>query len=249
MRNDYDLFYENRRNALINNLNSKSCLIEFALSCYFINDLYLCYEILNLTLLILQGKFSKFEISEILMAQAKCLEEERKYHELINFLIGHKEKILDKKFYFEKLSFSFLNVDKIELAKSSFIELIKSYSENLNYYYDYIRIFGKQSVNDFENNSFFFLELFRNILNSEKLPSCFVHLELNLCKIEEFQKIFEKYLLSGLSKGIPSLCKNIKNIIRNHQKSEIINQTLLLYYDAFKPIKADPNNNQSNKNL
>lgn len=161
---------------------------------------------------------------------------------------------MDKTFYNENLFEAYLKTNNFEKARQISLTLIERNSENLNYYFYYLRA-NNHNVNDFQS----LLSITDEKVSSEILSilselktniksKLLLRLELGISKNQEFKNFFTSHLLSNIKNSIPSIFFSIKFIYKYQSyKIPIIEEVLTQFLEKVerKETYSHPISNES----
>ncbi|KAF9788345.1 NMDA receptor-regulated protein 1a [Thelephora terrestris] len=177
------------------------------------------------------------EHSELLLYHVSLLEEVGEFSEALNLLDTNAKArvIIDRTAIMERRASLLTKVGNVGEAEDAWNALIQQNSDCRDYYKGYLSIKGVDLGAMSEEARQETVRILRTF--SEQLPKATVprRLSLEYSKGDEFRELAEPYLFSGLSKGIPSLFVDLKDLYRDQDKQRTIEEIVEGYNQLYTP--------------
>ncbi|KAF8223436.1 N-terminal acetyltransferase A, auxiliary subunit [Tricholoma matsutake] len=161
------------------------------------------------------------EHSETLLYHVQVLEEMGEYSEALTMLdvSSRSREIVDRTAIIETRA-RLLSKLESEEAEQAWRSLIEHNPDCVDYYRGYLSHRGV-AIDTTSKNA---LSILREISSQLPRASAPRRLALTVASGNEFRELVKPYLLSGLTKGIPSLFSDIKALYRDDEKRQIIEE-------------------------
>ncbi|KAF9652586.1 N-terminal acetyltransferase A, auxiliary subunit [Thelephora ganbajun] len=166
------------------------------------------------------------EHSEMLLYHVALLEEVGQFSEALSLLDTNAKArlIIDRTAVMERRARLLTKLGNVEEAEHAWKALIQQNSDCRDYYKGYLSIKGVDLDTMSEEARQETVRILRTF--SEQPPKATVprRLALEYSKGDEFKELVEPYLFSGLSKGIPSLFVDLKDLYKDQDKQRVIEE-------------------------
>ena len=173
---------------------------------------------------------SNQELSETLLYKARVLGELGRYSEMLEFLLNGKAKIRDSPTWYEMIVKAALGAKNLSEALKGVLELISLNSENSAYFYWYFQ--AKEYETDSQK-----IQGLNELKEIYPKSTAIEREELNFLHEDILIKI-DPYLKKRIKKGIPSIFSDIKSLLLEQPRGELILEYVKLNVESLKNHKS-----------
>lgn len=188
------------------------------------------HEFLKIILYFQKGNNFDYEHSELLLYQNLVIQESGDYKSALKHLEDHKDQIVDKLTLKENLGELNLKLKRNEKAAKYFDDLIQRNPENTLYYKKLIEAKELQSPEDLTEFYTKYSLLFPKAVPPQRLA-------LNEASDQMFTLLVDEYMRKALTKGVPPLFVDLRNLYHDSGKVKIIERLILQYVEALKNVR------------
>lgn len=157
------------------------------------------------------------------------IQESGDYKYALKHLEDYQDQIVDKLTLKEHLGELNLKLKQNDKAAKYFDQLIQRNPENTMYYQKLIEAKGIDSLDDLTE---FYMKY--SLLHPRAVPP--QRLALNKASDEMFTVLVDEYMRKALSKGVPPLFVDLRNLYHHVGKVKIIETLMLQYVEALKKV-------------
>ncbi|KAG5716214.1 N-alpha-acetyltransferase 16, NatA auxiliary subunit [Termitomyces sp. T112] len=177
------------------------------------------------------------EHSETLLYHVRILEEMEDYSEALSLLdVNSKSRAIVDRTAIMECRARLLSKLKSDEAEHAWRALIEHNPDCYDYYRGY---FSNQGLS-LENSSQEALDILRQFSSQLSKATAPRRLALTIATGDEFRDLAKSYLLSGLTKGIPSLFVDVKSLYTNASKRDVIEELAEAVRVEFTPSSDTP---------
>lgn len=231
---DLEGFKETRRQILVQKSNNRANWLGYAVGSHLAGDLSKAVEILQSYEGTIEAKQGDYEHSELLLYKNDILTEMNDPRKALDHLIESEPLICDQMSLLERKAKLLSDLGDNAESLKIYEKLLDLYPENRDYH-----IAVLQSIS--------FISSENVVLDPEGLSNHFDKLELQFPKVNAVQRLpldyldgqkftsrVNKYLQNRIRKGIPSLFRDIKPLLKISSKKEIITELINGYISSLK---------------
>ncbi|GAA5981699.1 hypothetical protein JCM5350_000459 [Sporobolomyces pararoseus] len=164
------------------------------------------------------------EHGEVLLFHAQVLEDSGHIEQCLEFLTSKSEQIVDRQLYSVQRARLLLKLGKTEPALWAWELLLEENPESKEYIKSTVLAKGADCDSTTSEGRAKAVQVLEEL--SEKYPRSLAirRLTLDLASGEQFRKKASDYLLSALSKGVPSLFADVKALYTDTEKQKIVGE-------------------------
>ncbi|XP_014249372.1 N-alpha-acetyltransferase 15, NatA auxiliary subunit-like [Cimex lectularius] len=216
--------------------------ISFAMAYHLLKDYEMALKILDSFRKTLVSGCYDYEHSELLLYQNMVIQESGDLEGALKHLTECESQICDKLSVEETFAQLYLMLEKYEEAEVQIRKLLAHNPENTGYY----NMLGKALKLKTDEEQ---IELLLDLV--EKNPKTLVprRLILNYAQGEVFQVSVDKYLRTGLRKGVPPLFVDVRSLYKDCNKAQIVENLVLAYKDSLERISLFPTRLDANDDV
>lgn len=174
-----------------------------------------------------------------MLYQNLVIQESGDYKSALKHLEDHQDQIVDKLTLKEILGELNLKLNQNEKATKYFDQLIQRNPENTLYYQKLLEAKGIYTPDDL---TAFYMKY--SLLYPKAVPP--QRLALNEASDEIFTRLVDEYMRKALSKGVPPLFVDLRNLYHDTEKVKIIQKLMLQYVDALSKVRKYSNTEVNN---
>ncbi|XP_050299947.1 N-alpha-acetyltransferase 15, NatA auxiliary subunit [Anthonomus grandis grandis] len=237
---DLEGYRDTRYQLLMLRPTQRASWIGYAMSFHLLEDYKNALSILE-TFLNQQQRLNNFdyEHSELLLYQNLVIQESGDLNLALKHLEKNADQIVDKLTFKENLASLHLRLEHFGKAAAIYGELIQRNPENTLYYKKLIE--AQQLTNQNEIVKFYqkYAKKFPRASPPRRLP-------LNYATGEQFRVLVDEYMRKALTKGVPPLFVDLRNLYTDPQKVQIIQELALGYVESLKKVNKYSETESSN---
>lgn len=216
--------------------------IGFAMSYHLLNDYETADSILETFRSSQTVENFDYKHSELLLYQNQVICESGDYEKALKHLEQHQSQILDKVTMKEIMGDLYLKLQRYELSRNVFMELIKRNPDNGSYFKKYIQ--AKQLTSNDQ-----IIQFYKDMTVEFPSSLCVRRLPLDVADGAMFEELMSDYLKRNLRKGVPPLFVNIRSLYKNESKVEIIEKIILDFCENLKTVGYFTKQDQENESV
>lgn len=224
---DLEGYRETRCTLLQLKSGQRASWIGYAIANHLLKDFEMAFEVLEEFRKTQQNQAADYEYSELLLYQIMILREAGMNGRALQHLEKHKSQIADKNALLEIQAEIHLELGNYGKAEKLFTELLYRNPENHKYYEMLEKAIRPENEEERLQLYDGAAELFPKTDSPKVLPLAFVSGEV-------FRSRVDKFLRSGLKRGVPPLFINLKPLYKDKEKVRIIEDVVLHYLESLE---------------
>ena len=227
---DYRAFSNSRKDILVNNYAGLINWASYAVAEHLCGDLGKTITILDSFLKSMEKQMSNQELSETILYKARVLGELGRHAEMLEFLRNNKEKTRDTPVWNELAVKAALGARNLAEALRYVKELIEINAEHPGYFQWYLE--AREYSDDAQK-----LQGIRELIDLHPRSNAAQREELNYLHEEILTKI-GSYITRRIRKGIPSIFTDIKGLLSEAPRGDLVLQYVAQNVDSLRVHKA-----------
>lgn len=228
---DLEGYRDTRYQLFIQRPAQRASWIGFAMAYHLLKDYNMALKILDSFRKTLVTGSYDYEHSELLLYQNMVIQESGDLQGALNHLLESQSQICDLLSVEETLAQLYLKLGKFQEAEDQITKLLKRNPENTLYY---SMLYDALKLETNEQN----LNVLTEIVTKSPKTSAPKRLILNFAEGDSFLEEADKYLKTGLRKGIPSLFVDVRSLYKDPSKAKMILQLITSYKDNLEKFSA-----------
>uniref|UniRef100_A0A0K8SFC9 N-alpha-acetyltransferase 15, NatA auxiliary subunit n=1 Tax=Lygus hesperus TaxID=30085 RepID=A0A0K8SFC9_LYGHE len=228
---DLEGYRDTRYQLFIQRPTQRASWIGFAMAYHLLKDYGMALKILDSFRKTLVTGSYDYEHSELLLYQNMVIQESGDLQGALNHLIESQTQICDLLSVEETLSQLYLKLGKFKEAEEQIRKLLKRNPENTMYY---SMMYQALKLETNEEKLYFLTDF----VSKHPKTSAPKRLILNFAEGAKFKEEADKYLKTGLRKGVPSLFVDVRSLYKDPSKAEIILNLISSYRDNLEKHSA-----------
>ncbi|BES92311.1 TPR [Nesidiocoris tenuis] len=228
---DLEGYRDTRYQLFIQRPTQRASWISFAMAYHLLKDYGMALKILDSFRKTLVTGSYDYEHSELLLYQNMVIQESGNLQGALNHLLECQDQICDLLSVEETLSNLYLKLGKYSEAEELIHKLLKRNPENTMYYsmlYEALKLETNEEK----------LNILTDMVAKRPRTSAPKRLILNFAEGERFEQEADKYLKTGLRKGVPSLFVDVRSLYKNTNKAQTILKLILSYKENLEEHSA-----------
>ncbi|CAH1778361.1 unnamed protein product [Owenia fusiformis] len=224
---DLEGYKDTRYQLLVLRPGQRVSWIGYAMAFHLMKDYDMALSVLAEFRKTQTPKTFDYEQSELLLYEAKIMEEAGMKKESLEHLDKYETDIVDVLAATETKAHLCNNMDQKDKAAELYKKLLERNPENFAYYKGLEDALQIKSVDDR-------LKIYNDVLETYPRASAPKRLPINFTSGSTFKKLVDTYLKKALIKGVPPLFVTLRSLYSDPEKVSIIEDLLLGYIDSLK---------------